>query len=240
MRYRILSPISHDGLTAAAGECIELTDDQADGLLASGIVELEHRPFSTDSLTSLKQLDTRALEDETGKLSDAFSQLRDAAGVLTGEVQALDKQIAEIRAQRSAIALGHVSKADYLNYLRESFRRRGANYERYMLKAFQGRARGYEFMESAMSGDWRGLILPFLHGDSLDGSAIAEGAIYYLFGEIMVQRFSTLLDGLDWPDKAMPLAARGEALQVLSAELATVEARRDELCAHLEAAGLAH
>jgi hypothetical protein len=173
-----------------------------------------------------------------GSIDKALETLRNAAEELLGEISALDTQTAECQRRRDAAASAAVSKQDYLTYIKADIERQGRIFAKQFAREVEGRSRDYGTLErNKQSGI--GERLPYLTGRYAVPVPITEEAVFFYFGDLIAERLGDALDGVGWPNDAMPAAQRAKLIAELEAEIASLKQRRDALAAQLTQAGLA-
>jgi hypothetical protein len=173
-----------------------------------------------------------------GSINKALETLRNAAEELLGEISALDTQISECQRRRDAIASATVSKADYMEYIKADIERQGRIFAKQIALEVEGKRRDYGTLErNKHSGI--GERLPYLTGRYAVPVPITEEAVFFYFGDLIAERLGDALDGVGWPNDAIPAAQRAKLIAELEAEIASLKQRRDALAAQLTQAGMA-
>lgn len=170
-------------------------------------------------------------------LKQTLKQLRSARDSLVGEITALDSQISERHAARSALTSGPVSRADFLGYIKADMDRRGARFAQFLMRQIADVPRDYGTLTRINNGRSK-LNIHYLTGiqSPLD---MTEDAVYFYFSHALVARLETELDALDWPESIATVAERAPLIVALDAEIAALAKQREDLAASLTDAGLA-
>ncbi|MBS4015397.1 MAG: hypothetical protein KGZ86_03070 [Candidatus Latescibacteria bacterium] len=171
------------------------------------------------------------------ELKNIVSQLKSAAKELIGQLESIDAKIVELSEQRDAITSGLVSKEDFLQYMRAHFQRKGESFERGIIKTIGNRPRDYASLERANSQGNSFVGINFLTEGNVPVD-ITDGAIYYYFGDLLVDRLGKSLAGLQWPEDAIPAALRHEMLLDIKQDIAMLEKQRGGLVETLKEAGI--
>lgn len=171
------------------------------------------------------------------KLQEVALQLKQAANEILGEILNVDKQIDSLLEKRDLITSAHVSKEDYLSYLRYHFKTKADQYGISLLKLIEQRS-GFDFgrLENNLKNKSGFLGVDFLTLQNLP-TVITENALYFYFSEQMVERIGDALDGKEWPDDAISVVDRREALLSIEADLVVLNKKRDDLVKALDDAG---
>lgn len=171
------------------------------------------------------------------QIANLLSKLREAANGIAEEVHELDAKIADLHAQRNKIVGAAVSKEDYLAYVAETLRRKGNTYAIALQREAKNLPSLFGELEKYMKTS-AGLRLPVFTGSLQVPTPITEEALCFLFGEQVLARVSDALNGLNWPENAMPVAERRKAISVIENELAEMESKRSALVAQLNQSGV--
>lgn len=165
-----------------------------------------------------------------------IAQVRDATGRMIKEVQDVDAQIADLHRQRATLTEGFVTREEYVEYLKESFRRQSLRARDKLLAAFSGPTpRQFDTLErQAIQGE--GITQDFLNL-TLIPTDVTQVAMYLWFGDELADRIGEFLKCLDWPDASVPIAERREMVKTLDREIATLTEKRDALVRQIEEAG---
>jgi hypothetical protein len=172
------------------------------------------------------------------ELKQLADKLRKSVAEITGQVEAIDAQIEECQSRRSAINNGRVSKDDYLFYVRESLRRKGdvcAQRARKHVK--EDKAKEFVSLERVMKNNVNGLFIPVLSWDYTT-PGITDEALCFYFGDIIVDKLSVALEGLDWPADAIPASERVAMISHIDGEIEELIKKRDVVFSKLQEAGL--
>lgn len=164
------------------------------------------------------------------------AKVKKAADDVRGQIQALDEEIAVLEEQRRIINNAPVSKADFMDYVREDIRRRSARLP-YVLKqkwARDGQYNNFVRLERYFTnGDLQ--PIPYINGEvPTPGVNLDPDAFYWYFGGLIIERFEQAIEGLDWPEDTMPVLHRRQRLEDLDAKIQELLSRRDELAADLQ------
>lgn len=170
-------------------------------------------------------------------LKQALKQLRSARDSLMGEIKELDAQIAARTNQRSQLTSGAVSKADFLEFVRRDMTRRSAFFEQGLMRAVEAAPADYGTLNRLDSMKAK-LNISYLTGSPVP-MEITEGAVYFYFGDALVDRLATALEGLEWPESIATVAERVPLIATLDAEIEALNKQRAGLAAALVDAGLA-
>lgn len=170
-------------------------------------------------------------------LKQALKQLRSARDSLIAEINALDSQIAERHAARSALTSGPVSKADFLEYVRSDMKRRARFFVQGLMRAVASVPKDYGRLERLHKTGAK-LNIPYLTG-AQSPLEMSEGAVYFYFGDAMVDRLEIELDALDWPESIATATERAPLIAAIDAEIEALNQQREDLAASLVDAGLA-
>jgi hypothetical protein len=169
-------------------------------------------------------------------LNKIVSQLKSAAKELLGNVAAIDKQVTELAQQRDALTSGHVSKADFLEYLRAYFKRQGGVFQRDIVKSLKD-TRSFSRLETPQES-----TIIFNGAYLLTGQVypvpMTQAAIYFYFGDAMIEKLSIALDALEWPADAVPVELRRTQIENIKTETDGLLLQRSELVTMLADAGI--
>lgn len=170
------------------------------------------------------------------QLQTKLQSLREAASELIGQVREKEVRIAELRKQRDNITTAPLSKADYLEYLAAYFKRQGARFGVMITDQIGKSHRNFSAME--LLGERSGVLqCQFLTG-YYSPQVLTEEAVYFYFGDLMVERIGVALDKLEWPKEAVPASERRALVDKLDKEIVEIVVERDGLVLELEEAGI--
>lgn len=173
------------------------------------------------------------------EIQELLGQLEQAKGQLLHELRVIDGQYSALRGKRNQVTSGAVSHVEYVDLLRESFLRRGAQHGRDITRMIAEKGVAYGWLTATMAANpTTGLGGTWLTGDSRAPTHLTESAMYFYFGDLMAERVGAVVAHLPWDDKAMPAEQRETVLVEIDAALAQLQSQRNDLAAQLEAAGL--
>jgi len=171
------------------------------------------------------------------KLTNIVSQLKTAANELLGRVADIDRQIGELAKRRDALTMGVVSKDDYLEYLRINLKRRGERFGRAIAKNLNQGSRNFSRLERELDAG-EGFFGANLLTEFNVSVPITEEAVFFYFGETVIDRLGAALDALEWPADAVPVAERRTLIATIERDNAELNRQRDKLVAMLADAGI--
>lgn len=166
-----------------------------------------------------------------------FQQLNASISELTGQIHALDDQIEAKTRERDGILSAPLSKDDYLSFLGREIDTYGQMHAKNLREVVQKDPRNMVQLERDIQSQY-GLNIPYLRAGYPYGDAISPWAVFWYFGDLIKQRIGDALDGMVWPQDAMPMAERKIRVSQLEAKIADLNSQRDALAAQLEGAGL--
>ncbi len=175
-----------------------------------------------------------------GGVNPLVAKVIDAAGKVQEKIRELDGEIEALRNLRRSITEPLVSKADFMDYVREDISRRANRFPK-MLKvrwANKHEFNVFDKMERLYGGAAGGLqAIPYLSGDieKMD-TALEAPAFFWFFGGLIEERFAEAINDLPWPEDSMPVAERRERIREIDAEIGELTRRREGLQAQLKAA----
>lgn len=166
-------------------------------------------------------------------------EIKAAAESIIAEIGEIDRQIEAAQNQRDALTEAKVSKKDYLEFVAESFRRRGREFEQGICKLVEKSGMEYGYLDRTLA-NFGALNTTFLTHNVMHEpyGDLSSPAVYFYFGDLMLERLETALEGVKWPDDAVPVAERVQLIAQLDAEVAELTQRRDGMIEQLQAAGI--
>lgn len=231
-KYLCKTAVHIDTIEYRIGDVIDLDDDLAQELLATGCIEPTHLPFSGKLIT------VNNAPPANTKLGEAFRRMVGEANEIKARILAIDEEIYGLNEQKSQLLGAQVSKADYLEFIRSDIARRGARYQDEMTKQLQwGRLTKMSYLDRVETSGVE-LDLPYLLANAFPFTEISHSAMFFLFGELIVKRLGDILDTLAWPDNLMPVSERKTLLKSLGNRIAELGEERHELVTMLSSAGL--
>jgi hypothetical protein len=179
-------------------------------------------------------------EETQNGVNPLVAKVVTAADAVRSQIRALDDEIAGLQDQRRKITDAPVSKADFMEYVREDIRRRAKLFPR-MLKikwAERSQYNNFEKLERMFDGHARGLQpFPYISGDlEKEGVDLEPAGFYWYFGDLIEERFEQAIEGLDWPADAMSVSERRQRIEELDSRTKDLIERRDVLTAQLKSA----
>lgn len=177
---------------------------------------------------------------DAGGVNPLVAKVIDAAGKVQEKIRELDGEIEALQRLRLQITEPTVSKADFMDYVREDIKRRAGRFPK-MLKvrwANRHEFNVFDKMERLYNGAAGGLqAIPYLSGDveKMD-TGLEPPAFFWFFGSLIEERFAEAIDDLPWPENAMPVAERRERIKEIDAEISKLTSRRTTLQAQLKSA----
>ncbi len=171
------------------------------------------------------------------QLTDAFNQLSLARDSIRKEIGVLDGQLAKLRANRDALTSEAVSKADFLELLRADLARRGEHWARVLRKGVADCRKDYAFVNQADSLGVK--LLGGLLANDFTPIVISEEAIFFYFGDLIVDRIGALIEHEPWPAATTTYAERLDLVAGIDREIEKISGEREDLVAQLRAAGVA-
>lgn len=170
------------------------------------------------------------------ELKSLLAQMGKAANEVVGKIRALDAQIEQLNAKCSEISDAPLAKSDFMEFVREDIRRRGASYPtRLKIKwARDLRHLHFSVWERTFQGGTDQMI-PYLDGDVCNpGIFFKPDAFYWLFGDLIATRFEAAVDVLPWPTPGLPIAERRIEIEKFGKQIEALVSERDELAAELQ------
>lgn len=172
------------------------------------------------------------------KINDIASQLKSAAKSLIDKINGIDKEINELHSKRHAITSGRVSKADYLSYVKSSFKVKADLFKSQLISNIKQKTNlDFGALERQHNSKDSFIGMSFL-APYLMPVDISENALYYYFGDVFLRRIENALDDMDWPNDCMPIGERRKELVLIEAKVAELMKKRDEIVKSLDEAGL--
>jgi len=168
-----------------------------------------------------------------------LSQLRSAADAIKAQIHEADDQIAALSAQRRALTDGPVSRADLMEFIRADIQRRASNYQWSVEKWARESDFPYSFAELERN-DTLGKEQPFPYWDGMrgDGQHTHPQGMFWIFGELLAERFFVALDKLGYANEVVPVADRRRLIAEIDEKLKELNAKRDELANDLISSGM--
>lgn len=171
-------------------------------------------------------------------LIELAKKLKSEVGKITAELATIDAKIADAQARKDELNGAPVSKADYLGYVRESIRRRGERAAENARRYHRDHGiKTYGALERQMAGNREGLLLPVLNWTH-PTAEFSEQAIYFYFGDLIVDRLSEALDHENWPADAVPVEERARLIECIEAEIQELQESRQPFLKQLADAGI--
>lgn len=185
-----------------------------------------------------EETDTQNVEE--GGISPLVAKVIDAAGAVREEIRKLDGEIEALQSLRRTITEPNVSKSDFMDYVREDIKRRGARFpiQLQVKWAKKNEFNIFDRMERMYCGHAGGLQpIPYLSGDieKMD-TGLEPAAFFWFFGELVEERFAEAINDLPWPEDVMSVIERRERIKEIDAEINQVSIRRDDLRTQLKTA----
>jgi hypothetical protein len=179
-------------------------------------------------------------EETLGGVNPLVAQVRTAADAVRSQIQTLDDEIKGLHEQRRAITEPPVSKADFMEYVREDIRRRSKVYPMMIKKKWGNKQpfNNFERLERTNDGHGDGLQgFPYLNWDLENMEFRQEpAAFYWYFAEVIKERFELAIQDFDWPTEAMPVAERRQRTEEIDTQISDLIGRRDGLKGQLKIA----
>lgn len=173
-------------------------------------------------------------------INKLLGQLRDAAQTLRGQIAAIDSEIATLNEERRQLNNEPLTKADFAEYVKTDIARLAEQYPRRLNSQFSMSNHARFVSLERKQQDGQPLGLAYLTGEMFAPSAKPEAyALYWLFGEQIVERFMDALDSQPWPETATPIAERRDRIAAIDERLAELGTQRNELAGEMAKAGLA-
>lgn len=172
------------------------------------------------------------------ELKKIASQLKSAAKSLLDEIAGIDKQMELLHKKRHAITSGQVSKVDYLSYIKAHFNIQADQFKRNLIDNIQKKTNlnfGILEHQQKLKASFPGFSFLVPYPIPVD---ISEGALYYYFGDIFIDRIKDALDDTNWPNDCMPIDDRRKELASIEELEANLMKKRDEIVKSLDDAGL--
>lgn len=166
-----------------------------------------------------------------------INQIHSAAGRLMAEISDLDTQISSLIEARSVLTDGSVSRDEYVDYLKQSFRAHGE----------RSRRRVLDMLSAPHERSFGSIELDFIRGKYIRGPFLSDNrhssdadldALYLVFGDAVADRIGEIAEEIDWPTDPVPVAERRQKIKELDAKIADLTEKRDALIRELEEAGL--
>ncbi len=170
------------------------------------------------------------------ELKKIVSQLKNAAQELLGQIKDIDNQIAELAKWRDTLTSGIVSKADFLEYLRAHIQFQSGYFGKDITNAMKD-PRDFGTLERNLTTGQGFPGLRLLTSIQVPVE-ITDRAVYYYFGDVILEQLTKSLDALDWPEDAIPAALRREQLLDIEQQVADLYRSRAELVNMLAEAGI--
>ncbi|MEF8699251.1 MAG: hypothetical protein V5B33_07975 [Candidatus Accumulibacter sp. UW20] len=234
MKYIALRNIMSSGDEYEAGEEIELDHEEAKHLLQIGAIEPFNKPFSGTIRHAYPDVQTK-----DGELNALLQAVRKAADAILVKIQKADEEMSVLEAERTSLTDSPVSRDDLMAYVRADIARRGAPYQ-FTLSHWKNKwfHNAFSRWERAEQGN-RNQAIPYLNAEqSHEGAEMTPGALYFLFGDLIAERFAEALKVLPFPENAVPVEQRRARIAAIDAELDRLNAHRAELVGELSAVGV--
>jgi hypothetical protein len=179
-------------------------------------------------------------EETQDGINPLVAQVVSAADAVRSQIRALDDEISGLQQQRRKITDAPVSKADFMEYVREDISRRAKLFPRMLKVKWADRMpfNNFEKLERMHDGHARGLQpFPYISGDlEKEGVDLEPSGFYWYFGDLIVERFEQAIEGLDWPADAIAVSERRQRIEELDSRTKDLIDRRDVLTAQLKIA----
>ena len=171
-------------------------------------------------------------------IGNALKTLRAAVADLTGQISALDSQIAGLFEQRTAIATAPVSKAEFLALLAKDMQVKAHRSRELLARRLASESKAYSYIKDA--AEHGRLNIRYLAGGRVDFPVEVETeSAYALLNDVILAGVAKIIEDAQWPEPGMPIPERERRLAELDAEIAKLTAERDVLASQLIEAGLA-
>lgn len=172
---------------------------------------------------------------EANEFKALVAKVKKSAEEVRSKIQTLDAEIAALNETRKAINDAPVSKSDYMEYLRADIARMAARMPLVIKEkwARDGSFQKYEMLERIHSRSGS-LPIPYINGET-HGTSVELGpsAFYWYFGDLIAERFDRVLDEVEWPQDAMPVADRRKRIAEIDSKIDELSRRRNMLESNL-------
>lgn len=167
-----------------------------------------------------------------------ISELRNAAGIIKNQIHAIDQRIEALFIEKEQLEEVPLTKEDFMFYVRQEIKRRAENYKRRL--KYHSHKTGFPFNFSyPILENNPHLALPFLGTENIHvRNSFEESAIYWMFGDLIEQRFAEAIDQFNWPEASVSIDERRQRIAEIDAELAQLEEERDNLASDLMDTGM--
>jgi len=176
----------------------------------------------------------------TPKIKGLLLQLRDAANAIKAQIHEADEQIAALTEQRRALTEAPVTRADLLEFIRADIQRRASNYQ-WSVEKWANES-NFPFSYAQLERNHlSGKDQPFPYWDGVahhDVGNMEPQGMYWLFGELLAERFFVALDKLGYADGLLPVADRRRQIAEIDAKLKELNAKREGLANDLISSGM--
>jgi uncharacterized coiled-coil protein SlyX len=180
-------------------------------------------------------------QETSSGINPLVAEVIAAANGVRSQIRALDDEVATLQKQRQDLIDPPISRADFMEYVREDISRQSKVFPA-MLKTKFGNGRpfgnNFEKLERVYAGHGKGLqAFPYFNW-SLDdlGFKLEPAAFYWYFTELIQERFELAIQDFDWPTESMPVAERRERIKKIDAQISDLTARRRVLQGQLMSA----
>jgi chorismate mutase len=179
-------------------------------------------------------------EETPGGVNPLVAKVVTAADAVRSQIRTLDEEIKGLHEQRQTITAHPVSKADFMEYVREDIRRRSKVYPMMIKKKWGDKQpfNNFDKLERTNGGHGEGLQgFPYLNWDLENMEFKLEpAAFYWYFSEVIQERFELAIQDFDWPAESMPVAERRQRIEAIDAQISDLISRRDGLKGQLKIA----
>lgn len=165
------------------------------------------------------------------KLSTLLKQVNEATKEIVSTIQGFDDRIEALQAERQAIGLAPVSRADFIAYIETVVDKKGGGFSRQIARQLGDIDHAFFALERI------GSPINFLN-PYLGSSVIQEDAAYWYLKPAIMARVEELATTMNFPEEAMPLDERRAHIAAIDAKIADLRKQRAELAGQLQKAGL--
>lgn len=216
-----------------------MSDEEAEPLLKAGAIEEINQPFTGQIKPPPK------LSSASTPFREKFNQLHAIAGDMKTEIHRLDGTIEERGQALQAIYAAKVTRADFLQYLKDDLRQRGEQFVQDLKSEFHaGRIPDLYFQFRNQEGRREAgatIAMKCLAGSAKNVDVMTEAGFFFYFGDLIAERFCDALDAtgkVKFGETTIPISERRAQCKKLETEIAKLQFQRDAMTADMIEAGL--
>lgn len=174
------------------------------------------------------------------ELSGLITKVKKAAEAVRAEINTLDDNIDGLNRERQTLMDAPIGKTDIMHYVADDITRRSLQFQT-ALKFWNKKnptELGFAYLERNRKNEQL-QMLPYLDGETAhQGTQLTHGGFYWIFGDLIAERFAAALDCLELPAETVSVDDRRKRIGEIDEELDRLISRRDDLVSQLSSVGI--